>query len=1089
MTKKITAIGLLTALITTCLIASGLPFIEEHFYPKTIIVAFTADAIGNTSGKIDFTKENDIVKTHIGEFNKLAEEFQIVDLTQMFDFVKDPEWSDNGVYLQNIYKLTLKSNDNIEKAQEKLAKQKYVVYAEYEAINRFRYTPNDPEFSQQWHHKVIQTPDVWDYTKGSKEIVVAITDSGVKWNHPDLADNIWINEAELPGITINWASGSIIGGDGRDNDGNGRIDDIMGWDFVDNDNNPYQYHPGSAHGTHVAGCAGAVGDNGVGVAGAALTVSIMICKGSPTGEEAKGVQYGYQQIKYAADTGADIINCSWGGPGSGGTATTTVNNATQNGSLVVVAAGNDNTEHNSSYRDYPADVPSALCVAASGPGDIKAGFSDYGEPIDLMAPGANIRAPWIQNNYSTQSGTSMASPVVAGVAALVKTLHPHLGPTDIKDRLMFTCDYVDDLNPNYAGLLGFGRLNAFKAVMFDLIPNLSIFDYSVEEANGDMDGVPNPGEEVNLFVHIFNELDWLTAADVTATLSTNASGVEIIQDTIGYPVIDGGSVSFNTRNPFIFKTDEFISNLTIPFKVTITANHNAQFPYEKSFDLEVDLSLQQAGWPLALGGVSTSSALITDINRDESAEIIFGDPSGNLRVVQKDKTPLPGFPVNLGSAINTAVAAADLTVNGRKEIVAHTASGKIFCVDYRGRILFEHDAGGRLSSNPMIIDVDGDHKFEIVSLTFSNPQLIVLNADGTMYPGFPIDISGPVMSAPASADLNGDGNKEIIFSTSAGQLHAISIVTKQDLPGWPKSIGAASWNGPIVADISGNGSPDVLVANIQGIVKAFDNEGNEFISRALGNQVRAGVLAYDLDNDGTCEIIVADMSGNIIVLDNNGNPKPNFPKNTGSPIESTPVLADMDLNGKLDIVYGDSGGLLHSIGLDGKETSNFPISLQSSISTSAAIGFVENDDTPGILIPNLNGYNFIDFKRPIGEIAWGFFRGNDRRSGNYADLTPVKNMFVEAPLPTKLIGNYPNPFNPETEINFSLSTQSDVTIYVYNTRGQLVKTLLDTSLPIGNHKVVWDGKDYNGKGVSSGMYFYTLQAGAYKSTKKMMLLK
>jgi hypothetical protein len=513
------------------------------------------------------------------------------------------------------------------------------------------------------------------------------------------------------------------------------------------------------------------------------------------------------------------------------------------------------------------------------------------------------------------------------------------------------------------------------------------------------------------------------------------------------------------------------------------------FQYEKSYNIEVELSLQQAGWPMSLSGVSTSSALITDINRDDSAEIIFGDPAGNLRVVQKDKSTLPGFPVNLGSAINTAVAAADLTKNGRKEMIANTMSGKIYCVDYRGRILFEYDAGGRLSSNPMIIDVDGDNKFEIVALTFTNPKLIVLNADGTDYPGFPIDISGAVISAPASGDLNGDGYKEIIFATSAGKMHAISVTSKEDITGWPKNIGSASWNGPIVADITGNGSPDVIVANLQGVIQAYTSSGEEIFSCPVGNAIRSGVLAYDLNGDGTCEIIAADMTGNIYVLDNQGNLKSNFPKNTGAPIECTPILADMDLDGKLDIIYGDSSGKLHSIGLDGKETVNFPISLQSSLPTSPAIGYIENSDTPGILIPNQNGYNLIDYKRPIGEIAWGFFRGNDRRSGNYADLTPAKQPAVDVPQTTTLLGNYPNPFNPETEINFSLSSEGNVQLAVYNVKGQIIRSLMNTVIPGGNHKVIWDGTDDSGKNVSSGLYFYSLQVGSYKSTKKMMLLK
>jgi hypothetical protein len=345
------------------------------------------------------------------------------------------------------------------------------------------------------------------------------------------------------------------------------------------------------------------------------------------------------------------------------------------------------------------------------------------------------------------------------------------------------------------------------------------------------------------------------------------------------------------------------------------------------------------------------------------------------------------------------------------------------------------------------------------------------------------------MSSPASADLSGDGNKEIILVTTGGAIHAISSQTGQDINGWPQTAGSASWNGPIVGDLTGDNLPEVIVANVQGLVSAFARNGSLLFSRSVSNAVRSGILAYDLDNDGNSEVIFADMTGKLYVLDNNGNDIPNFPLALGSSIESTPVLADMNNDGNLEIIFGDSSGKLHSVNIDGTQTENFPIAMNNSFTVSPAIGLISGNETPGILIPNLNSYNYIDYKRPIGEIAWSMFRGNDRRSGNFADLTSVEKTQSELPLLDQLIGNYPNPFNPETTISFSIAIESLVRIDIYNIRGQFVATLLNEHLNTGNHQVVWQGKDQFSRMVSSGLYFYSLQTENFRATKRMMLLK
>jgi hypothetical protein len=1096
--SKVLIIAALLTLVISSLAAADLPFIEEYFYPRSVIVAFTQEAIGNRYGEIDVSYHEGLIRTHLSDLNRLAEEYRIVDLVQMHEFVTHLDWNDEGIYLQNIYRIVLEKNENIEELQAALTRTKDVIFAEYETINRTRelFIPNDPDYYLQWQHPKMKMPQAWNYVQGSSEVVVAITDTGVKWNHVDLRDNIWINEPELAGITIDWDNGMIYGGDGIDNDQNGYIDDIIGWDFVEQNNNPYQSHPDNQHGTHVAGCAGAVGNNGIGVTGTAINVSLMSCKGAPSHAPSGGVQYGYNQIQYAAQSGADIINCSWGGPGSGTYPNSVINYATALGSLVIAAAGNSDLEHGGSYQDYPADAENAFCVASTDQNDVKTYFSDYGDPIDISAPGINIRSTWYNSqgndSYHSTQGTSMSSPIVAGVAALVKTLHPELDPVALKNRIMDNADYIDDLNPDYAGLLGTGRVNAFKAAMYDKIPHITIYNHSVHEHSGDGDGISNPGEEINLRFNLYNEIFWLSATGVTGIITTDMPGVEILVGTVNFPDINGGSIVGNTNEPFRFSTDPTISELTIPFTLTITANQGNPFPYEISFEQEVTLSLQRSGWPLQLSGISSTSAALVDLDGSGTRELIFGDPQGNLRVVNTNKNPLPGFPVNVGTNITSAIAVADLNNNNNAEIVVNSQNdGIISCVDTSGTILFQYNAGGQLRTNPMLVDVNNNGNLEIVALTFSNPRLIILNHDGSDYPGFPVSISGAVLASPATADLNGDGHKEIVFATSTGSLHAISTSSGQDISGWPQTLNSASWNGPVVGDVTGNGQPDVVVATIPGMVYAFNSQGNEIFTKTVGNQVRSGILVHDLNNDGNNEVIFADMNGNIYATDSSGTNWGVFPVNTGSPIESTPVLADMNRDGNLDIIYGDNDGYLHSINLSGQETANFPIFIGGgSITVSPAIASFDGTSKPDILVPNGNGFNCIDYKRYIGEIGWGFFKGSNRRTGNYFDKTstdeiPEDNIIMV----TRLHGNYPNPFNPDTRISFSLAEDSEVSVTIYNIKGQQVRSLVSDYLSRGDHTINWNGTDDRGRDVGTGMYFYRLQTNDYEKTRKMMLLK
>ncbi len=325
------------------------------------------------------------------------------------------------------------------------------------------YTPNDPMFGNQGYLNNMELTKAWEITKGSKDVTIAIVDSGTDWNHPDLLEQIWTNPNEIPD-------------NGIDDDNNGKIDDIRGWDFVGNvtmndiqsggweeDNDPTNIR--QSHGTHVAGCAAASTDNNIGIVSPAFNCSIIPIKCASDNPQAGGIWRGYDAILYAARLGADVINCSWGGEGSSPAEQDVINTAIELGSVVVVASGNDGMNIDEGGQ-YPAGYENVLCVGATMHSDDFGGFSNYGHVVTTYAPGYQILSTLPNNNYQAQTGTSMASPIVAGVAALVKSVHPDWTPLQIIRQIRSTSDDVLADNETIRPYI-YGRTNAFKAVTYN----------------------------------------------------------------------------------------------------------------------------------------------------------------------------------------------------------------------------------------------------------------------------------------------------------------------------------------------------------------------------------------------------------------------------------------------------------------------------------------------------------------------------------------------------------------------------------------------------------------------------------------------
>ncbi len=408
-------------------------------------------------------------------------------------------------------------------AAQKLMSIPYVEYAEPVPVYYFSFVPDDPRIDNQFYLEKINCFDAWDLLEEADTVIVGIVDTGIDYTHEDLQENIFVNHGET-GID---KDGNNINENGIDSDGNCFIDDWRGWDFTssesnDGDNDPM---PGHLHGTHVGGTIGAVVNNGIGVAGVCRYVKLLPVKVGSDNPLSVSVSNGYDGILYAATMGAKVINCSWGSYSQSNAEQEVIDAAITLGSVVVAAAGNEGRDS----EQYPSSFAGVMSVAAVESNDKRAFFSNYHTSVDVSAPGYEIYAPVPGNWYDYLNGTSMASPIAAGVAALVAQKYPHYTPLQIIEHVKAACDNIYEVNEGFEGLLGKGRVNAYNAVTIENPKSIIMVDHLVNDENDDH--AFDAGETVKIDLNFLNVLSPVNDVSIKAKERTS-SGIEFIVDQV-----------------------------------------------------------------------------------------------------------------------------------------------------------------------------------------------------------------------------------------------------------------------------------------------------------------------------------------------------------------------------------------------------------------------------------------------------------------------------------------------------------------------------------------------------------------------------
>lgn len=841
------------------------------------------------------------------------------------------------VDLTHVYVLELDTPVSPIIAAIDFAKDPHVEFAEPNYLMKAHLLFNDPYYQSSnswgqgyrdlWGLDMIRVETAWPLSKG-QGVTVAVVDSGLDYNHEDIAANVWTNTDE-------------IANNGLDDDANGYIDDIRGWDFVGStafnpqmDKDPMD---GFGHGTHVSGTIAAVADNSKGVVGVAPEAKIMPLKALD--DRGSGLTSLLSEaIVYAANNGASVINNSWGGTASQvpQVLQEAVAYADSLEVIVVASAGNKNNKVENGF--YPAVLPQVISVGSVDHLQAKSDFSNFGQKLAVVAPGGDSEDlstnRIYQNILSLRSantdfigdgknivgekyyrirGTSMAAPHASGLCALMLAINPTLSSVQLKEQL-----YGNTVDLNSLGfdtVSGFGLINAADTLMngkdYILARISSPFSGFYFGQTLEMRGTATAKKFSRYELRVGkgqNPTSWQTTG---LTFNGGGNVLEGVLGTCDLTQLEDGL-------------------WTLRLVVYDTTGKNA----ENRIAVTVDNSLHQ-GWPQStLQGAPTFGAIdVADLDQDGKEEVIAGSLEGLLYAWRENGELMPGFPV-----------------------------------------VASNDFGSTLTPSAGNLDSDPELEIVVTSDGGPGPNLFVFNHDGTLVPGWPRTtanyLSNYVPSPPTLADMDRDGDLEIILGEDDGKIHAYHHTGKA-VAGWPVLLDQ-EWfaSGISVGDLDGDGEMEILAGNYDRMYawhhKDFNADGKadrvdgwpiqvtrplsglypvpSFLAPALG----------DIDGDGKLEVVAAAWEETVESTDfrvfawkASGEVAAGWPQAASGLVElSSVALADMDKDGILDVVVNSNDNKVWAWQGDGTDIPGFPVTLadlELSYEKPAVIGDIEGD--------------------------------------------------------------------------------------------------------------------------------------------------
>jgi subtilisin family serine protease len=768
--------------------------------------------------------------------------------------------------LDRYYKLSIPSNINQADFISNLKNNPAIEAAFLNSAYKIHDLPNDPLLPDQWLIGSIHLESAWDVTLGDSTVLIAIIDTGIDYNHEDLSANLWLN----PGEDLN-NNGTIDSSDfnGFDDDNNGFVDDIRGWDFTDAphfpdggdyltpDENPIDEH---GHGTSVAGIAAALANNGIGIAGVAPGCRIMNLRAG-TSQGLLEEDDVASAIIYAVDNGAQIINMSFGDVATSPMLRDVIQFAFESGVVLIASAGNSTSPE----IHYPSGLNQVISIGATNINDKLATFSNFGSTIDIVAPGVNLKTTSPKNQYRYFSGTSAAAPVVSGVAGLILSINPDMTNQDLRNVL--TSSSADLGATGWDQQYGSGRIEPNVAL---LIPHVSQASITTPELDQGFfsDSITIMGTASGTYLHNYelsygsgvNPIEWMSIEKVDRRQIVNDIlgnwNIQSLADTsyiLRLQVVnfDGNTTEHRTRI-FIDRTapnllsmkqlkmlDGYQNNQLIEFETDDITRAHIFFRKQNSLEDFRKIALnyevkthrynfkEQGNWEFYLTLQNKSGLTTVDNSLGTNYKINLSYPSIEMnRFVQLNYNQPPLYLLN---------KSADFDLDGN--------------IEFLGNVLSNNQAFGNMTV------------FEIEGMTFNQTEI-----NSTVY--IPRDI-GDSDGDGLLEILAGSGLKSVIFeSEQLGEIPR-KIVWMDSINFWASRF----------ADLDSDGKQEII-GRSENTFSVYENTGNNSysFSAALENMTEGSnntgvphTEIGDFDNDSFMEILIADYDGDIYIYETTGD--------------------------------------------------------------------------------------------------------------------------------------------------------------------------------------------------------------------------
>jgi len=717
-----------------------------------------------------------------------------------------------------------------------------VEYIEPNYIYHINTNPNDSSYSQLWgvnnsgqtggtSDVDIDAPEAWDIETGSNTIVVGVVDTGIDYSHPDIAANMWVNTGE-------------IAGNGIDDDGNGYIDDLHGMNAVNDGGNPYD---DNSHGTHVAGTIGGVGNNGTGVAGVNWNVKLMGLKflnGSGSGSTSDAIEaIEYAVLMKQRGVNIKVLNNSWGGGGFSFPLEAAIQAANDAGILFVVAAGNS-SNNNDVSPTYPAnyDIANVMSVAAIDHNGNLASFSNYGETtVDLAAPGVNILSTVPGGGYQVFSGTSMASPHVAGVAALVLAQYPSLSVADLRYRLQQTVKPLVQLQGLMAHAGTVSALNSLTNEVPPAPPQPAQVSYKKTSAtylfdadlgtrimfSDDQYTAVNLDFDFNYYGDTFRRLAVSTNGRIVP-LADNASlpsgsdfsnqlrdGIHVFADDL-YPALSG----LAPNGGVWAKLDA--SGVTISW---VMVNYRNRFSQDANVVLSFQAKLLRTG-EIQFHYLDTYAGdSVVDYGNSATVGLSPHNGGNGVKLLVSNNTSNPAE-IGSGKALRFSVNSSvknDFDGDGKSDLVVYRPSFGMWYILESSSNNAQHRIyqWGLPGDIPVVGDYDGDNRDDLAVWRPHEGNWYI------NYSSFNFQVAGVIQwglfgDVPVPADYDGDGKTDLaVYRKSIGTFYTLTSSAgfnrDQALTGLAadamiaRQLGDANHT-PLIGDFDGDAKDDFNVA-------------------------------------------------------------------------------------------------------------------------------------------------------------------------------------------------------------------------------------------------------------------------------------